>query len=198
MELLLIRHGLPLRVENDDGTPADPSLSPAGQEQARRLMRWLERDKIERVYASPLRRAYQTAEPLAGALGLEIQVEPGVIEFDPHAASYVPLEELKATDYEAWRELVQGGLYLQADLREFQRVVVQALESIITANPGRRVAVVCHGGVINAWAGHLLGVDDPLFFDPTYTSINRFLAAGSGERSLVSLNEAAHLRDPAP
>ncbi len=65
MELLLIRHGLPLRVENDDGTPADPSLSPAGQEQARRLMRWLERDKIERVYASPLRRAYQTAEPLA-------------------------------------------------------------------------------------------------------------------------------------
>jgi probable phosphoglycerate mutase len=72
--------------------------------------------------------------------------------------------------------------------------VVEALERIIAANPGGRVAVVCHGGVINAWAGHLLGVADPLFFDPTYTSVNRFLAASSGERSLVSLNESAHLR----
>ena len=194
MELLLIRHALPLRIENDDGTPADPPLSPHGREQARRLAAWLEREKIARVYASPLRRARQTAEPLAGALGLEIQLEPGVIEFDPHAASYIPLEELKASDYEAWRELVQGGLYLQADLRAFQRVVVESLEGIVAANPAARVAVVCHGGVINAWAGHLLGVDDPLFFDPTYTSINRFLAASSGERSLVSLNEAAHLR----
>jgi probable phosphoglycerate mutase len=54
---------------------------------------------------------------------------------------------------------------------------------------------VCHGGVINSWAGHVLGVREPFFFfDPGYTSVNRFLAAGSGERSVVSLNETAHLR----
>ena len=34
-----------------------------------------------------------------------------------------------------------------------------------------------------------------MFFEPRYTSINRFLAARSGERNLVSLNEAAHLED---
>ena len=54
--------------------------------------------------------------------------------------------------------------------------------------------MVCHGGVINAWAAEVLGIEPRLFFDPTYTSINRFVAARSGERSLVSLNEAAHLR----
>ena len=89
---------------------------------------------------------------------------------------------------------MQGGLLARADIAEFQRAVVQALEGIVATNSGRRVAVVCHGGVINVWAAHVLRLDNPLFFDPTYTSVNRFLAAGSGERSVVSLNETAHLR----
>jgi probable phosphoglycerate mutase len=69
------------------------------------------------------------------------------------------------------------------------------MERLIAANTGRRIAVVCHGGVINAWAALVLGIEPRLFFDPRYTSINRFMAARSGERSLVSLNETAHLRD---
>jgi hypothetical protein len=44
------------------------------------------------------------------------------------------------------------------------------------------------------YAGHVLGIDDPLFFLPGYTSISRVLAASSGERSIASLNETAHLR----
>jgi len=194
MELLLIRHGLPLRIERDDGAPADPSLSAVGRRQAQRLSEWLEAEAIDRLYASPLRRAYETAGPLAKAKSLEIKVEPGVVEFDPNAASYIPMEELKATNYEAWRELMQGGLLARADIQQFRREAVQALEGIIATNSGRRVAVVCHGGVINVWAAHVLGLDNPLFFEPTYTSVNRFMAAGSGERSVVSLNETAHLR----
>jgi probable phosphoglycerate mutase len=194
VDLILIRHGLPLRIENEDGVPADPPLSETGQQQARQLAAWLEREHIDHVYASPLRRAYQTAEPLARAHGREITVEPGVVEFDPEAPSYVPMEELKANDYPRWLELVQGGFAAELDLIAFQKTVVQALEGIIGSHPGGRVAVVCHGGVINAWAGHVLGVTTALFFDPTYTSINRFLAARSGERMMVSLNEAAHLR----
>jgi probable phosphoglycerate mutase len=54
---------------------------------------------------------------------------------------------------------------------------------------------VCHGGVINAWAAHLLGLPRVLFFSPHYTSLNRFVAASSGQRSVVSLNETGHLRD---
>ncbi len=194
MQLLLIRHGLPLRIERVDGEPADPPLSGVGRRQAQRLSAWLEAEAVDRLYASPLRRAYETALPLAKAKSLEIEVEPGVVEFDPSAPSYIPLEELKATDYEAWRALMQGGLLARADIAEFQRAVVQALDGIVATNSGRRVAVVCHGGVINVWAAHVLRLDNPLFFDPTYTSVNRFLAAGSGERSVVSLNETAHLR----
>ena len=194
MELLLIRHALPLRVENEDGEPADPSLSELGHRQAQRLAEWLAGERIDGIYASPLKRAYQTAQPLAKAQGLPIEVEPGIVEFDPDAQAYIPLEELKATDRGAWLALVQGGLFSAIDFEAFRHTVVRSIESIIAASPGKRIAVVCHGGVINAWAAHILGIDTPLFFDPTYTSINRSLAAGSGERMVVSLNEAAHLR----
>ena len=79
--------------------------------------------------------------------------------------------------------------------------VARAVERIIEAHPGNTVAIVCHGGVINAWASHVLGLPDPLFFEPHYTSVNRFLASSRGHRSLVSLNDLGHLhgtRDVTP
>ncbi len=104
------------------------------------------------------------------------------------------MEELKRNDYERWKRFVSEGYGDGVDMKAFHREVVAAMERLIACNPGRRIAVVCHGGVINAWTAQVLGMPPQLFFDPTYTSINRFMAARSGERSLVSLNETAHLR----
>lgn len=195
MQLLLIRHALPLRVERDDGAPADPPLSASGREQAERLAQWLAPERVEAVYTSPLRRARETAAALAEPRGLAPHVDPGLVELDHQSSTYVPLEELKATDYPRWRELMDGGLYAGIDMDAFRRTVAASVERIVEAHPGGRVAVVCHGGVINSWAAHVLGLATPLFFDPGYASISRFLAAGSGERSLLSLNETAHLRE---
>ena len=182
MEILMIRHGLPIRVENDDGTPADPPLCREGQNQAEQLANWLGEEQIDAVYASPLRRAQETAVPLAKRLGLDIELEAGIVEFDSHADFYIPLEELKRTDYDRWKRFVNQGYGEGVDIHSFQREVVAAIEGIIAGNPGRRIAVVCHGGVINVWAAQVLGIEPKLFFDPTYTSINRFMAARSGER----------------
>lgn len=199
MELLLIRHARPLRIENADGTPADPPLSDIGHAQAAALVRWLDGDPIDRIVASPLLRAQQTAEPLASRLGLDIETEPGVREFDADAAHYIPLEELKATDYARWQAFMRGGYGDDHDIRAFSEVVVASLERVVAENPGRRVAVFCHGGVINCWAAHVLGLEPRLFLDAMYTSVNRFLAAGDGARSIASLNEFAHLRErPSP
>ncbi len=196
MELLLIRHALPERVETEDGSPADPPLSAVGRAQAERMARWVAAESIGAVYASPLRRARETAVPLANALGVGVSIDPGFVEMDHLSDVYVPLEQLKAEDYPRWQALIQqGGLYAGVDLPAFRRNVVAALERAIAANPGARVAVVCHGGVINAWAGHVLGIADPFFLDVAYTGVSRFLAASTGERSVRSLNETAHLRD---
>jgi probable phosphoglycerate mutase len=195
VELLLIRHARPLRVENDDGTPADPPLSGAGRAQAAALADWLEDDRIDRVFASPLMRARETARPLAERRALEIEIEPGVTEFDAEAAHYVPLEELKETDYERWKAFVTGGYGDDRDIGAFSRTVVTGLERIIRDHPAGRVAVVCHGGVINCWAAHVLGLAPQLFLDAMYTSVSRFLASGDGTRSVASLNEFPHLRE---
>jgi probable phosphoglycerate mutase len=195
MELLLIRHALPLRVEKQDGSPADPGLSETGIDQARRLARWMESEKLEAIYSSPMSRAQMTAQFLAEVKGIEILIEPGVAEFDNQSSVYVPMEELRAKDYDQWLKLVSGGFEERFNLKDFRKVAVSSIENIIARNSGRRVAVVCHGGIINIWAAHVLGIDKFLFFAPVYTSINRFLASGKGQRSVASLNETAHLRD---
>ena len=194
MELFLIRHGLPLRVENDDGAPADPPLSDEGHRQARLLAAWLVDERIDGIYSSPRRRARETAEPRAERLALDITIEPGIAEMDATADTYIPMEELKEQEYERWRAFVSGGYASEHDFRRFHAEVVAGIEGIIAANPGRRIAIFCHGGVINSWGSHTLGLAPKLFVDAAYTSVNRFIAAGTGERSLASLNEVAHLR----
>jgi len=198
MELLLIRHARPERRENPNGSPADPPLSEAGVREAEALAAWLSDEALDAVYASPLRRARETAAPLVRGRGLELAIEPRVAEFDRDAAAYVPLEELKAEAPEAWRAFVQGGYGEGRDLERFRRDVVEGLEAIVTAHTGGRVAVVCHGGVVNFWTAHVLGLTPRLFFAPDYASIHRFVAARSGERSLDTLNERPRLPAPVP
>jgi 2,3-bisphosphoglycerate-dependent phosphoglycerate mutase len=194
MELILVRHALPVRRSSGDGTPADPPLSEPGRAQAEAVAAWLADERIDRLYASPLRRARETAAPLAARLGLEVELEPRVAEYDRHSDTYIPLEELRELDYEAWRDFMSRGYPEGMDLESFRHGVVTGCDEIIRANPGRCVVVVCHGGVINTWAAHVVGLGFKLFFNPGYTSINRFLASSEGVRSVGSLNEVPHLR----
>ena len=188
MELVLIRHGLP---ERRDDT-ADPPLSAEGHDQARRVADWLASEKIDAVYASTMTRAVQTAEPFAARAGHAVIQHDDIAEFDRGSGAYVPLEVLKHEDYAAWRAFSAGDH--GADIEGFQALVIPALEGIVAAHPGQRVAVFCHGGVINVWAAQVLATAPRLFFEPVYTSIHRFMCARSGQRNVLSLNETAHLR----
>jgi probable phosphoglycerate mutase len=194
MELLLVRHGEPVRIVEADG-PADPPLQPRGHEQAQRLAEWLVPERLDAVWSSPMRRAVETADPIAAAHGLEVVIDDELAEFDREATSYIPYEELKATRDERFLAMVEGRLEdYEVDPATFQAGVVGAMERVVAANPGKVVAVVCHGGVINAYLAHVLGIEKLLFFEPGYTSVSRVVAARTGERSVASLNELAHLR----
>ena len=180
MELLLVRHALPVRVDNrDTGDEADPVLSDLGWRQSRAVADWLAR-------------ARQTAEPLAERLGQELRIEPGLDEYDYGEPEYVPIEELKEAGDPRWHELVSEDAIPAPEA--FMAQVVTGVDRIIAAHPGQRVVAFCHGGTICAYMAHLLGLDRILFFEAAYTSVNRVLAASTGERSLGSLNETAHLR----
>jgi 2,3-bisphosphoglycerate-dependent phosphoglycerate mutase len=186
MELLLIRHARPERVEVTDG-PADPGLSPLGKRQADALAGWLATEPIAAIYASPLRRAQETAAPLAAKLGLPVALDPTLAEYDAEASAYIPIEELKAAGDPRWMQLPD-------DIPAFQKRVVAGVEAIVEATSSGTVALVCHGGVLNVYLSWVLKTAHELFFLPHYTSIHRILAASSGERTVDAINETAHLR----
>ena len=195
MELLLIRHGLPVRRELEAGA-ADPELSEAGHAQAQHLADYLGAEDLDAVYASPLRRAYQTAQPLAARQGHEIVVVDEVAEWDRNSNEYVPIEELKAANDPRWQAMLRGEWNVHDETpEEFNGRVVGVVEQLIDDHSGHRIAVVCHGGVINGYLAHVLGLQGhQQFFYPNYTSIHRVAAARSGERSIITVNETSHLR----
>ena len=192
MELMLIRHGLPEKVINEDGSPANPPLSKTGLEQAQKVADWLVDHEIDRLYSSPMQRAFQTAEPLARLKELEIEIRDGVAEYDRESGHYIPVEQLKELDYKRWRRLMDGNVD-EVDFPDFCKGVITTFEEIIAENRGKKVAITCHGGVINVWTAHVIGFEPRMFFNPNYTSINRFMAASSGEKSVITLNEHFHL-----
>ncbi|HQZ32992.1 MAG TPA: histidine phosphatase family protein [Ilumatobacteraceae bacterium] len=195
MELLLIRHGLPVRRELSEGI-ADPELAAAGHDQARHLTSYLSNEAIDAVYSSPLRRALQTAAPLAADRQLDVGVIDSVAEWDRNASTYIPIEELKAANDPRWQAMVRGEWTDHEETpEEFSARVVSALEGLIDAHAGQRIAVACHGGVINSYLAHILGLPvSQGFFYPNYTSIHRIAASARGHRSVITVNETSHLR----
>jgi 2,3-bisphosphoglycerate-dependent phosphoglycerate mutase len=194
MELLLIRHAQPARQVLDSGV-ADPPLHERGYEQAARLAEWLVEESIDALVVSPLLRARETAVPVAEATGLVPVVNDGIAEYDRSSSWYIPLEELKAEDNERWKAIVSGDYFdADEDAASFDQRVSEAVGAVVAAHGGHRVAVICHGGVINHYLCDVLGMAPSMFFEPRYASISRVAASRGGIRTLISLNETGHLR----
>lgn len=197
MELIIVRHALPEKIINTDPLrPADPPLDSVGLKQAELVATYLAEESIDALYCSPMRRAVETAAPIAKATGLAATICDGVAEYDRSSPEYIPIEELRATNHPNWLAMQRGEWAGTSDPAEFQRGVVDAIEGIIAAHPRQRVVVACHGGVINAYLAYVLKTPSSLgFFEPFYTSIHRIMAASTGQRSIVTVNEISHLRN---
>jgi probable phosphoglycerate mutase len=197
VELLLVRHALPIRKELEHGA-ADPELSDDGLAQATLLAKYLESEHLDAVYASPMNRARQTAEPVVADRTLDLQFRDGLAEFDRNSSEYIPVEELKASGDPRWAQMLNGEWDADESPQEFHQRTVDTIETIIDAHRGHRVAVVCHGGVINAYLTTIMKMGEEFgrgFFYPNYTSIHRVAASSNGDRSVITINETSHLRN---
>ena len=148
MQLLLIRHALPHRSEPGQGS--DPELSEEGIEQAKRLPDALARFPISRIVSSPQIRAMQTAQPVADALGLAVDIDDRLAEYDRDLSHYTPVEQISAEDM---KRLASGDLPSGVDQPAFIARVKAGVDDILAAADHEdTVAVFTHGGVINALA----------------------------------------------
>jgi broad specificity phosphatase PhoE len=188
MQVLMIRHGRPETRSGD----SDPDLCDAGRKQARDLSAFLSRSGVARLVSSPLRRALQTAEPTAQALGLDIAVIDGLAEADRFGTSYRSVEELRR-EPEAWRQFLADPVgFLGADPVAFRREVLSAFETVL-ADAATRVAVFTHGLPINVVLSHALGLDRITHFVPHYCSISRLNGDSLDRLSVISVNETTFL-----
>jgi probable phosphoglycerate mutase len=195
MDLLWVRHAEPERVAPGGGAPANPPLTANGRAQAARLADWLAHERVDHVLSSPQLRAQETAAPIAAAHDLRVEICDGLVEYDVQSDHYIPMEELRETDPKRIQAMLAGRWETfggeSADV--FRTRVAKTTEAIIDAHPGERVVAVCHGGVINVALAVVLGIDQLLWFDPRYTSLSRMVASRTGVKSVVTVNEHAHL-----
>ena len=134
-ELIIVRHGRPVRIEGADGV-ADPELAPIGLKQAEAVADYLQDLSIDLVVSSPLLRARQTAAPLLERLGLEAQIIPDLAEIDRDSDTYVPMEELKNSGGEEWQAIIADpdSMHGDVDIDAFADTVHAAFEKIIDEN----------------------------------------------------------------
>ena len=173
-------------------------LSELGRRQAAALAEVCRGWGGEAIFCSPLRRARETAEPIAAALALPVRDEPGLIEikvgvFQGHSRD--ELDHVFPEEYARWRSgdpdyAMPGGESRRA-LMQRGRVV---LESIAQGDYGR-VIVVSHGAILAAAFKSLLEIPaqrHPFMLENA--SISRLEIDGAVVR-LHSLNEVGHLKE---
>ena len=190
--MILIRHAEPLEAKTDDGSPADPPLSAHGQQQALAVADWLLREPIHRVISSPALRARATAEALAQRVGLAIQVDDRLRDANAEADRYVPLELDKLRDPDSYRSRIEDYRH-SPQLEKISDRVNHALDDWSARCAGERIAVFCHGSVVNVFASRVLGLESHAFLEAGYASAHRFMVSRKGVRSVCSLNETAYL-----
>ncbi len=197
MQVLLVRHALPLRSQPGEGS--DPDLSEQGWAQVERLPEALARFPISRVVSSPQRRAIQTAEPVAAARELNLEIDHRFAEYDRDLPVYIPVEQIKAERPEEWARLAQGHLPSAVDEGAFRARVRAAVDDLVAAaEPEDTVAVFSHGGVINVLLHEILGTPRLLSFPVDYASVTRLLFSRSGEATVAGVNAVEHVWDLLP
>lgn len=197
MQLLLVRHALPLRSEHGEGS--DPNLSDTGLEQAARLPEALARFPLSRLVSSPQRRAIQTAEPVAAVRELSVEIDDRFAEYDRDLPMYIPVEQIRRDHPEEWARLAQGHLPSAVDEDAFRARVRAAVDDVVAAaGPDDTVAAFSHGGVINVLLHELLGTARLLSFPIDYASVTSLRFSRTGTATVATVNSVEHVWDLLP
>lgn len=165
MRLFIIRHGE--STWNSRGIiqgNRNPHLSQKGRKQARLLARYLESCRLERIFSSNLRRAYQTAEIVAQRLNLPVEKMPQLKEIGLGIWQGKTLRGLDAKQKRLYERWVKAPSKVKVpgaeDIEVFTRRICQAFNMIIqSADEFENVAVVTHGGAICAFLSYVLKAD---------------------------------------
>lgn len=198
----LIRHGAtphnmmtPPRLQ---GSGINESLTDRGREQAGRAADALASRPLAAVYTSPLKRAHETAQIIAGPHGQDALVEPAFQEINVGRWENRTWAEIQAEDADAYALYRQnpyvhgypGGETGQGLLDR----VTAGLEAIVARHAGKEVAVVAHSVVNRLYVGTTLGIPpEQSHWTPTSNCGISTVRYKEGRAKVLTVNATAHL-----
>jgi probable phosphoglycerate mutase len=152
-----------LSAEDRFAGSTDVELSDEGRRQAQCLAERLADQELAAVYASPLRRAYETATIVSTACRSAPIADPGLREIDHGRWEGLTRAEVEARfpeEYGAWEEdpytfAPEGG---EPGLAVMARAL-PVLRRIVLQHAGQTVAIVSHKATIRLVLSSLLGID---------------------------------------
>ena len=208
-ELFIVRHADAIPGPEEiipSGVYDDLPLSQIGREQAEALAERLRKVSFDAIYSSPLRRCLETAGPIADRLHLTPIVVEDLKEIRLGEVRPIPkdgkdlkalYEALQARQIDIVRIAAGTGSWDAIPGSEpslaFRKRVVDAIDDIAHRHIGERVLIFAHGGVVNAYAAEVIGLDKDFFFPAANTSITVVRVSGKN-RVLFILNDVAHIK----
>jgi broad specificity phosphatase PhoE/ribonuclease HI len=201
---VLARHGatimsLEKRFSGSGGF--DAPLSGLGEAQARALAREMAiRADIDRIVSSPLLRTRQTADLVAAAIGVDVEIESAFAEcafgaWDGH--TFAEVRERWPAELEEWLGSTDVAPPGGESFAACSERVVAARRRLVRRYPGERVLVVAHVTPIKILVSEAVGAPlDSLYrMELPPCSLSTLAWFPDGNASMFTFAESAHLRD---
>jgi broad specificity phosphatase PhoE len=159
--IFLIRHGVTDWHEQRKVLgQRDVPLNAQGINQAQAVAVALAGAQLHEVLSSPLLRAMQTAEIIAGQFGIEVARDPRLVDFRVGKWEGMAYGDVSASpEYQKFladplSTAIPGG----EDLRQIRERAIAAVEQALADTPaGESVAIVTHAGILRVILAHYLG-----------------------------------------
>lgn len=197
--MLLVRHAVTDATgKRLSGSTPGIHLSEEGRAEAKGLAERLGPLKLTAVYASPLERCVETAEPIASGRRLEIGILADLEEVGYGQWAGRPIAGLMKT--KLWRriQLLPSSVEFPGGetLSGAQRRAVAALDAIAARSPRGVIAAVTHADVIRLALAHYAGVHIDLFqrFTVSPASVSA-LVLGDRIPRILRVNDTGTLAD---
>jgi broad specificity phosphatase PhoE len=196
----LARHGTTVSTDEDRfAGETDVALSEIGRRDARALGVRLEAQPIAAFYASPLRRAVETARLIAEPHGRAVVARPELREMSHgrwEAKTRAEVQTLHSEEYARWESdpfsfAPEGG---ETGLAVTARALPALLE-IVAAHPRESVLIVSHKATIRLLICALLGLDGRTYrerLDQSPGCLNILEFRDTARARLMLFNDTSH------
>jgi broad specificity phosphatase PhoE len=169
--IYLMRHGETLyQSEASEGAIGNGALTERGREQIAAAALLFRGVPLDRVYASPLARAHETAHVIAEEKGLDVLLSPDLQEITPNLAAlagksigdiFREVQQFFKSHDTDWDALYLGG----ESFRQVQERGIRFCNSVLSQDDWQTILVVAHGGINNALLAYATGVTGGRLFN---------------------------------